>query len=141
MGGDSVRRRETRHTDGIVAPLGAAGGARYRHPAGPDHDGARGAEATPARSRRTETRQRDPEEGGGVFRPGGARPPSEVMVAFIDQHRDTYGVEPICAVLPIAPSTYFLRTAQQQDATKRSARARRGGGLCAAVRRVWYGEE
>ena len=37
------------------------------------------------------------------------------MVAFIDQHRDIYGVEPICAVLPIAPSTYFLRKAQQQD--------------------------
>jgi transposase-like protein len=31
------------------------------------------------------------------------------MVAFIDHHRDTYGVEPICAVLPIAPSTYFRR--------------------------------
>ena len=33
------------------------------------------------------------------------------MVTFIDQHRATYGVEPICAVLPIAPSTYFLRKA------------------------------
>ena len=33
------------------------------------------------------------------------------MVAFIDHYRDTYGVEPICAVLPIAPSTYFLRKA------------------------------
>ena len=47
------------------------------------------------------------------------------MVQFIDQHRDSYGVESICAVLPIAPSTYFLRKAQQQAATKRSARARR----------------
>ena len=45
------------------------------------------------------------------------------MVAFIDQHRDTYGVEPICAVLPIAPSTYFVHKAQQQDPTTRSARA------------------
>jgi putative transposase len=44
------------------------------------------------------------------------------MVAFIDQHRDSYGVEPMCAVLPIAPSTYFLRQAQQQDPTKRAAR-------------------
>jgi transposase InsO family protein len=59
------------------------------------------------------------------------------MVRFIDHHRDTYGVEPICAVLPIAPSTYFLRTAQQQDATKRSARARRDGELRAAIQRVW----
>lgn len=37
------------------------------------------------------------------FRPGGARPPREVMVAFIDAHREEYGVEPICAQLPIAP--------------------------------------
>ena len=59
------------------------------------------------------------------------------MVPFIDQHRGTYGVEPICAVLPIAPSTYFLRTAQQQDATKRSARTQRDGDLRAAIQRVW----
>ena len=47
------------------------------------------------------------------------------MVRFIDQHRAQYGVEPICRVVPIAPSTYFLRKAQQQDPTKRSARAQR----------------
>jgi hypothetical protein len=47
------------------------------------------------------------------------------MVTFIDQHRETYGVEPICAVLPIAPSTYFLRKGQQEDPARRSARARR----------------
>ena len=29
------------------------------------------------------------------------------MIAFIDDHRDAYGVEPICRVLPIAPSTYY----------------------------------
>jgi putative transposase len=59
------------------------------------------------------------------------------MVRFIDQHRETYGVEPICAILPIAPSTYFLRKAQQQDATTRSARARRDDELRAAIQRVW----
>jgi transposase InsO family protein len=59
------------------------------------------------------------------------------MVTFIDQHRGTYGVEPICAVLPIAPSTYFLRKVQQEDATKRSARARRDADLRAAIQRVW----
>ena len=59
------------------------------------------------------------------------------MVTFIDQHRDTYGVEPICAVLPIAPSTYFLRKAQQQDATKRAARVRRDEELRQEIRRVW----
>jgi transposase InsO family protein len=59
------------------------------------------------------------------------------MVGFIDQHRDTYGVEPSCAVLPIAPSTYFLRKAQQQDPTTRAARAQRDDELCAAIQRVW----
>ena len=29
------------------------------------------------------------------------------MAVFIDEHRGSYGVEPICAVLPIAPSTYY----------------------------------
>jgi hypothetical protein len=28
------------------------------------------------------------------------------MIAFIDDHRQAHGVEPICKVLPIAPSTY-----------------------------------
>jgi putative transposase len=59
------------------------------------------------------------------------------MVTLIDLHRDTYGVEPICAVLPIAPSTYFRRKVQQQEATKRSARARRDADLRAAIQRVW----
>jgi putative transposase len=59
------------------------------------------------------------------------------MVAFIDQHRATYGVEPICAVLPIAPSTYFLQKAQDHDPTTRSARAQRDEELRAAIQRVW----
>jgi|SRR5688572_20723691 len=58
------------------------------------------------------------------------------MVQFIDDHRATYGVEPICAVLPIAPSTYFLRKAQQQVAAKRSARARRDDELRVLIQRV-----
>ena len=29
------------------------------------------------------------------------------MIAFIDEHRDVYGIEPICRLLPIAPSTYY----------------------------------
>jgi transposase InsO family protein len=59
------------------------------------------------------------------------------MVRFIDQHRDLYGVEPICAVLPIAPSTYFLRKARQQDPTTRPPRAHRDNEVRAAIRRVW----
>ena len=42
------------------------------------------------------------------------------MAVFIDEHRGSYGVEPICAVLPIAPSTYYARKAMQADPTLRS---------------------
>jgi putative transposase len=59
------------------------------------------------------------------------------MVTFIDQHRDTYGVEPICAVLPIAPSTYFVHKAQQAAPTTRSKRRQRDDNLRAAIERVW----
>jgi hypothetical protein len=44
------------------------------------------------------------------------------MVQFIDDHRTAYGVEPICRVLPIAPSTYFRHKAQQADPRRCSAR-------------------
>lgn len=63
------------------------------------------------------------------------------MVRFIDQHRETYGVESICALLPIAPSTYFLCKAQQQNPTTRSARAQRDDELRLAIQRVWDANE
>ncbi len=59
------------------------------------------------------------------------------MVRFIDQHRAQYGVEPICGVLPIAPSTYFREKTHQADPARRSARARRDDELRAAIQRVW----
>ena len=60
-----------------------------------------------------------------------------MMVTFIDQHRTTYGVEPICRVLPIAPSTYFRHKAQQADPSRRAARAIRDDELKAIIRRIW----
>ena len=59
------------------------------------------------------------------------------MIAFIDDHREAYGVEPICKVLPIAPSTYHAHVAQRIDAGKRSARAQRDAELKGEVRRVF----
>lgn len=59
------------------------------------------------------------------------------MVTFIDQHRTIYGVEPICRVLPIAPSTYFRHKAEQRDPTRRSARAQRDAVLRAIIHRIW----
>ena len=43
------------------------------------------------------------------------------MVQFIDDHRAGLGVEPICAVLPIAPSTYHRHRHQRTDPPRRSA--------------------
>jgi putative transposase len=60
------------------------------------------------------------------------------MVAFIDDHRPQFGVEPICAVLPIAPSTYYRQRARQLDPTKRSARAVRDEVLKAIIQRIWH---
>jgi putative transposase len=59
------------------------------------------------------------------------------MKAFIDQHRDVYGVEPICKVLPIASSTYRRHAARQADPGLRSARSRRDERLCGDIRRVF----
>lgn len=58
------------------------------------------------------------------------------MVRYITDHRERFGVEPICAVLPIAPSTYFRVRAQQQNERKRSARAKRDDELRVLIRRV-----
>ena len=59
------------------------------------------------------------------------------MKAFIDDHRDAYGVEPICTVLPIAPSTYHLHAARSVDPSQRSARAKHDEVLIGHIQRVW----
>ncbi len=59
------------------------------------------------------------------------------MVAFIDEHREAYGVEPICAMAPIAPSTYYEHKARQANPSRRPARAQRDVWLKAQIRRVW----
>jgi transposase InsO family protein len=59
------------------------------------------------------------------------------MVRFIDDHRETHGIESICAVVPIAPSTYFRHKARHTDPTRRSARTQRDDGLRSAIRRIW----
>ncbi len=59
------------------------------------------------------------------------------MVAFIDDHREQFGVEPICAVLPIAPSTYFRHKLEEREPARRSARARHDQALRAIIRRIW----
>ena len=59
------------------------------------------------------------------------------MIAFIDDQRATHGVEPICRVLPIAPSTYFAAAARRADPAKAPARVRRDVDLQGMIRRVF----
>ena len=59
------------------------------------------------------------------------------MKAFIDEHREVYGVEPICRVLPIAPSTYYEHAARKADPDRRPARERRDAELSQEIRRVF----
>jgi len=59
------------------------------------------------------------------------------VVAFIHDHRDQYGVGPICRVVPIAPSTYFRHQAGRRDPSRRSARVQRDDRLRIEIQRVW----
>ncbi|CAM5334269.1 IS3 family transposase ISRtr2 [Aquamicrobium terrae] len=59
------------------------------------------------------------------------------MIAFIDDHREAHGVEPICKVLPIAPSTYHDHVAKRCDPSRLSVRAKRDEALKDEVRRVF----
>ena len=59
------------------------------------------------------------------------------MKTFIDEHRDAHGVEPICKVLPIAPSTYYAHAARRADPDKQSTRAKSDASLMIEIRRVF----
>ena len=59
------------------------------------------------------------------------------MIAFVDDHRGVHGVEPICRLLAIAPSTYFEHVARRRDPAKLPARAKRDAELTGYIQRVW----
>ncbi len=59
------------------------------------------------------------------------------MRAFVDTHRASFGVEPICQVLQIAPSGYRRHAAQQRDPALRCTRARRDDTLIPHIERIW----
>src|SRR5690606_9720854 len=72
-----------------------------------------------------------------IFCPGGARPPMEAMISFVDAYRDQHGVEPICRVLAIAPSTYHAHARRRACPESAPARVRRDAGLSVEIRRVF----
>ena len=59
------------------------------------------------------------------------------MVTYIDEHKARFGVEPICAQLPIAPSTYYECKAREADPERLPPRTRRDGVLKDEIQRVW----
>lgn len=59
------------------------------------------------------------------------------MIDFIEEHRDSFGVEPLCAVLPIAPATYYEHRARRRDPARRPKRFVRDAELRPKIRRVW----
>lgn len=59
------------------------------------------------------------------------------MISFIDEHRSVFGVEPICRLLPIAPSTYYEVVAKRTDVDRLSARARSDMAMKVEIRRVF----
>ena len=59
------------------------------------------------------------------------------MTSFIDEHRAEYGVEPICELLPIAPSTYYETKARESEPSRLPARARRDAELRNSIQRVF----
>ncbi len=55
----------------------------------------------------------------------------------MDENRDEFGVEPICAELPITPSTYYEHKRRVREPQRCSARSRRDSELRIRIRRVW----
>ena len=116
---------------GHAAGLVQAGRDRRRPAPGDDDDGRGSGSRTLEREVRELKRANEILLGGVVVLRAGARPATAVVVAFIDDHRDRFGVEPICRVLtehgvPIAPSTLL----------RREDPARRRRGPC-ATRCCW----
>jgi putative transposase len=60
-----------------------------------------------------------------------------VIKAFVDEHREEFGVEPICSALQFAPSAYRRHAARQRDPSLISQRAQRDAELKPQIQRVW----
>ena len=59
------------------------------------------------------------------------------MIAFIEEHREDLGVEPVCKVLPIAQSTFYAHVAIARNPDLASDRTKRDVGLSLEIKRVW----
>src|SRR5215213_6161258 len=137
MDGDLLDRGQDRLQWGNPAEVATSARTRRGAPGRYDERGAGPVEGARAGEPGAAASERDPAQGFRLFCPGGARPPVQAMIAFIDEHRVLHGVEPICRVLPIAPSTYHAHAARSADPGKLPARAQRDITLRTEIRRVY----
>src|SRR3954471_17530554 len=94
MGSDRLDCGEDRLYGGDAAQVGEASRTRAWHACRPDERGADPDQGLGTGSARAAPSQRDPAQGLGLFCDGGARPPLQAMIAFIDDHRPVYGAAP-----------------------------------------------
>src|SRR5664280_1305129 len=118
-----------------AALLGDPGRDRRRRPTGHDGGGDHSAARAGAGGSGAAPGERDPAVGIDFLR-GGARPPLPLIVDYIEEHKDAFGVEPICTVLSsadvtIAPSTYYAARTRPP-----SARAVRDEEVTAEISKV-----
>src|SRR5512140_1210889 len=100
--------------------------------------------AARARRERAASRERDSEGGERVFRQGARPDPIEVS-AFIDEHRERFGVEPICRTLGVSASAYYHRASGERSARRvederlleEIRRVHKANYECYGYRRTW----
>src|SRR5690606_8376877 len=137
MGGGGVDCPEDRLCATDAAGMGQTCRSRCGCTTGHDHGRGPAHQGAGAREQGVAACQRDPAHGQRFFRASGARPQTEIVNAYVDQHRETYGVEPICKELQVAPSAYRRHAARQRNPQLRSARAQRDEVLMPEIARVW----
>ena len=59
------------------------------------------------------------------------------MTPFVDEHRERFGVEPVCKALQIAPSAYWREAARKREPALCPARRQRDAALLPEIERVW----
>ena len=72
-----------------------------------------------------------------AFSPRRARPPTQIMVDFIHNNKDRYGVEAICRILPIAPSTYYRTLDLTDNPEHRAKRDLHDEYHAEQIKRIW----
>src|ERR1700733_9839140 len=106
MGGDHLDRAEVRDDGRDAAEVGAPERSRWWAPARGRQRGGSEDQGARAGEQGAQARERDLEGRVGFLR-AGARPAAKEVSRMIDEHRGEFGIEPICRMLQIAPSTYY----------------------------------